>query len=131
MCKNVCVYVSVMFSSLIIFPFFPFSYFITSSHLHIFTSSHPQIFKCSHLHLFTSHIFTSSQLCILINIFPPAPYTCTVHVFSLRHLHTLRHLHMFLSQLHISLYYTSLRSRPICRLVFLLSFSGPATHWQC
>ena len=91
------------FFSLIIFPFFPF----TSSHLHLITSSHLQMLTSSSRHITHLHIFTA--LHTHKYLFVCALY---LYIFSLRHLHLLKHLHIFLSQLHISLYFSSLLGHP-------------------
>ena len=110
------------------------SHFHIFSHLHIFTSSHPHIFKCLHLYLFTSHIFTSSKLYVLINIclfisislFAPCTYTS----FFLRYLHILRHLHIFLSQLHISLYFSWCSGHPSSSNTMVIAVIANETLWS-
>ena len=82
----------------------PFSY------CHIFASSHLNLITSSHLQMFTPFIsshHTSSHLPIFT--YPPISfYVCLIHL----HLLSFRHLHIFPSQLHISLYSSSLSGHP-------------------
>ena len=80
------------------------------SYCHIFASSHLNLITSSHLQMFTPFIsshHTSSHLPIFT--YPPISfYVCLIHL----HLLSFRHLHIFPSQLHISLYSSSLSGHP-------------------
>ena len=88
------------------------------SYCHIFTISHLQMLTPSSLHLTYLYTFTFLHTHQYVL---HAPYL---------HLLSFRHLHIFPSQLHISLYLLSLRSRAIRRLVphFSPSSLGSKLH---
>ena len=77
------------------------------SQLHIFTSEPHHILASSDVHTFISSHHKSLHL--YISTYPPISfYACLIHL----HLLSFRHLHIFPSQLHISLYSSSLSGHP-------------------
>ena len=106
MCKRVCAQkiAKASVTSCFFLLVSPFSY------CHIFASSHLNLITSSHLQMFTPFIsshHTSSHFPIFT--YPPISfYVCLIHL----HLLSFRHLHIFPSQLHISLYSSSLSGHP-------------------
>ena len=106
MCKSVCAQkiAKASVTSCFFLLVSPFSY------CHIFASSHLNLITSSHLQMFTPFIsshHTSSHLPIFS--YPSISfYACLIHL----HLLSFRHLHIFPSQLHISLYSSSLSGHP-------------------
>ena len=95
------------------------------SQLHIFTSEPHHILASSDVHTFISSHHKSLHL--YISTYPPISfYACLIHL----HLLSFRHLHIFPSQLHISLYSSSLSGHPsssffyvrFARMLFFLGF---------
>ena len=111
------------------YPIFIFFHIFTSSPHHILTSSNAYIFISSH------HTSSHLQNCTYSSIYVYSSvylylHLVRIHLFFLRYLHILRHLHIFLSQLHISLYFSWCSGHPSSSNTMVIAVIANETLWS-